>query len=188
MKIRHTASTVWGRREIVTSVVVAAAAVMWAAVRRGCSTSLCSRSTAAGGSVLPLSQIGVLIRCCCLHYPLLLLPALICLSENGFCLFSAAKISECSNPSDWIWEVLFKGEFHRCLKTSHLLYPELTLPDDITSSLKNFAAGEQQPIPFLEMVSSIPCCLLNNLLLLELPFLPDCFFIVSLGSDYELSV
>lgn len=83
--------------------------------------------------------------------------------------------------------MLFRGEFHHCLKNSHLLYSELILPGRITSSLENFAAEGQQPIPFLGMVSSISCCLLNNLLLLELPFLPDYFFIVSPGV-YELSV
>lgn len=112
MKKRCTASTVGERREIVTSVAPACCCHL-GNVSIPCSNTSCCREgdavplcipalLAAGVCEVPLSQTGVLVRRCCLHCLLCFLPSknnnkkiiiirvLICISENGFCLFCAA--------------------------------------------------------------------------------------------------
>ena len=94
---------------------------------------------------VPLSQAGVLRRCCCRRYLLLPHPnkstkkilALVCSSEIFF--FPAAVRFQ-DDPIAYLLVLrgVVQGEFHRCLQTRGLWYPELVPTECITSSYTTF--------------------------------------------------
>lgn len=112
---------------------------------------------------VPLSQTGVLIPCCCLH----------CLSsptqttkKSQFwyvavrLFFFPATIRFQDDPRVYLLDLrgVVRGGIPLLPQNQQFTVSSADPTACITSGLKHFVAGVQQPIPFIEMVSSIACC------------------------------